>query len=64
MSRRTKKKDIYVISTPARPVPLEHYLYAGREIYKIVDSKSQFLSSGFVTSSGTDFRAAHYYDFI
>jgi hypothetical protein len=23
--RRTKKKDIYVISTPKRPVPLEHH---------------------------------------
>ncbi|KAJ2966235.1 hypothetical protein NUW58_g10710 [Xylaria curta] len=26
---RTKQKDIYVISTPKRPVPLEHYLWAG-----------------------------------
>ncbi|EJD03737.1 antiviral helicase [Fomitiporia mediterranea MF3/22] len=44
---RTKKKDIYVISTPSRPVPLEHYLYAGRDIHKIVDSKGQFLSTGY-----------------
>ncbi|KAL5534027.1 hypothetical protein ACEPAG_487 [Sanghuangporus baumii] len=44
---RTKKKDIYVISTPARPVPLEHYLYANRDTYKIVDSKGQFLASGY-----------------
>ncbi|KAI5124130.1 hypothetical protein M0805_000941 [Coniferiporia weirii] len=43
---RTKKKDIYVISTPARPVPLEHYLYAGRETYKIVDAKGQFIGQG------------------
>ncbi|KAI9307273.1 NUC185 domain-containing protein [Cunninghamella echinulata] len=33
---RTKKKDIYVISTLKRPVPLEHHLYAGKEIFKIV----------------------------
>ncbi|PWZ02626.1 antiviral helicase [Testicularia cyperi] len=43
---RTKKKDIYVISTPKRPVPLEHFLYAGKEMFKIVDAKSQFLGSG------------------
>lgn len=24
---RTKQKDIYVISTKKRPVPLEHYLF-------------------------------------
>ncbi|KAI7863702.1 NUC185 domain-containing protein [Spinellus fusiger] len=33
---RTKKKDIYVISTLKRPIPLEHHLYANKEIYKIV----------------------------
>ncbi|KAF9207127.1 hypothetical protein BGZ49_001115 [Haplosporangium sp. Z 27] len=41
---RTKKKDIYVISTPKRPVPLEHHLFANREIYKIVDAKQTWLS--------------------
>ncbi|OCH88756.1 antiviral helicase [Obba rivulosa] len=40
---RTKKKDIYVISTPKRPVPLEHYLYAGRDLHKIVDADRNFL---------------------
>ncbi|TDL28168.1 antiviral helicase [Rickenella mellea] len=44
---RTKKKDIYVISTLTRPVPLEHYLYAGRDIYKIVDSKRNFINQGY-----------------
>lgn len=44
---RTKKKDIYVISTPKRPVPLEHHLYAGKEIFKIVDSRGQFLNQGY-----------------
>ncbi|GAA6001294.1 SKI complex RNA helicase subunit SKI2 [Rhodotorula paludigena] len=43
---RTKKKDIYVISTPKRPVPLEHFLYSGKELHKIVDAKGQFLGSG------------------
>ncbi|KAE9409256.1 ATP-dependent RNA helicase [Gymnopus androsaceus JB14] len=44
---RTKKKNIYVISTAQRPVPLEHYLYAGREMYKIVDAQRRFLATGY-----------------
>jgi antiviral helicase SKI2 len=43
---RTKKKDIYVISTQKRPVPLEHYLWAGKSKHKIVDSNKRFLESG------------------
>ncbi|PHH51697.1 Antiviral helicase SKI2 [Ceratocystis fimbriata CBS 114723] len=43
---RTKKKNIYVISTPKRPVPLEHYLWAGKDIHKIVDASKNFLESG------------------
>ncbi|KAJ1800342.1 Antiviral helicase ski2 [Coemansia sp. RSA 2399] len=48
---RTKKRDIYVISTSKRPVPLEHYLYIGRnqtvkdEIVKIVDKDGTFLAN-------------------
>ncbi|KAH8099717.1 antiviral helicase [Cristinia sonorae] len=44
---RTKKKDIYVISTAKRPVPLEHYVYAGRDIHKIVDANRAFLAEGY-----------------
>ncbi|KAK4124743.1 antiviral helicase [Parathielavia appendiculata] len=43
---RTKQKDIYVISTPKRPVPLEHYLWANKNIYKIVDSEKKFVEKG------------------
>jgi hypothetical protein len=43
---RTKKKNIYVISTPMRPVPLEHFLWAGKDLHKIVDSKGKFLGDG------------------
>lgn len=43
---RTKKKDIYVISTPKRPVPLEHFLWAGKNIYQIVDSNKKFIEKG------------------
>ncbi|KAK5086363.1 Antiviral helicase ski2 [Lithohypha guttulata] len=43
---RTKKKNIYVISTPKRPVPLEHYLWAGKDMHKIVDSEKRFVEKG------------------
>ena len=43
---RTKKKDIYVISTPKRPVPLEHYVWANKAMLKIVNAEKQFLSMG------------------
>lgn len=43
---RTKKKDIYVISTPKRPVPLEHYLWADKKMHKIVDSNKHFIEKG------------------
>ncbi|KAI0004078.1 antiviral helicase [Russula compacta] len=44
---RTKRKDIYVIYTAKRPVPLEHYLYASRELYKIVDADGAFVGQGY-----------------
>ena len=43
---RTKKKDIYVISTPKRPVPLEHHLWADKAMHKIVDENKKFLERG------------------
>ena len=43
---RTKKKNIFVISTSKRPVPLEHYLWAGKDKHKIVDSNRRFLEPG------------------
>lgn len=48
---RTKKKDIYVISTPKRPVPLEHYLWANKNIHKIVDSERKFIEKGWKDAS-------------
>lgn len=47
-----KKKKIYVISTPKRPVPLEHYLYTGSggkskdELFLVLDSEGKFLKRG------------------
>ena len=46
LHRLTKRRDIYVISTAQRPVPLEHYLYANKEIYKVVDAQRNFLGIG------------------
>ncbi|ORY49800.1 antiviral helicase [Rhizoclosmatium globosum] len=43
---RTKKRDIFVISTQKRPVPLEHHLYVEKEIYKVVGAEKKFLSAG------------------
>lgn len=55
---RTKKKDIYVISTPKRPVPLEHYLWAAKAMHKIVDAEKKFLDKGWkeanILMSGRD----------
>lgn len=44
---RTKQRDIYVISTPKRPVPLEHYLWANDDMFKIVDEHKKFLEPGY-----------------
>jgi len=43
---RTKKKDIYVISTPKRPVPLQHYLWANKGAHLIVDAEKKFIEKG------------------
>ncbi len=43
---RTKHKDIYVISTPKRPVPLEHYLWGKKNMHKIVSADKQFIEKG------------------
>ncbi|KAL3418917.1 ATP-dependent RNA helicase [Phlyctema vagabunda] len=48
---RTKHKDIYVISTPKRPVPLEHYLWADKGIHKIVDSEKRFIEKGWKSAN-------------
>lgn len=48
---RTKRKDIYVISTPKRPVPLEHYLWADKGIHKIVDAEKKFIEKGWKSAN-------------
>lgn len=39
---RTKTKDIYVISTPKRPVPLQHQLWLKKQALEIVDADRKF----------------------
>ncbi|KAL8671778.1 MAG: hypothetical protein Q9168_003725 [Polycauliona sp. 1 TL-2023] len=55
---RTKKKNVYVISTPKRPVPLEHFLWADKAMHKIVDANKRFLDQGWkeanIAMSGRD----------
>ncbi|KAM3962423.1 superkiller complex helicase subunit twister [Aphomia sociella] len=50
---RTKKRKVFVVSTPKRPVPLCHYLYTGtngktkNERFLVVDHESQFQLRGY-----------------
>ena len=44
---RMRKKEIYVISTLRRPIPLEHFVYIKGKIIKIVDADRQFLPAGY-----------------
>lgn len=44
---RTKKKKIHVISTTKRPVPLQHFLYAGKELFKLYDATHGYLPGAY-----------------
>ncbi|XP_055527650.1 SKI2 subunit of superkiller complex protein isoform X2 [Wyeomyia smithii] len=50
---KTKKKRVFVVSTPKRPVPLKHYLYTGcggkskNDIFQIVNEFNTFLFDGY-----------------
>lgn len=44
---RTKQKQVYVISTYKRPVPLQHYLWASKELFLIVDAQASFFHHNF-----------------
>ncbi|XP_012596575.2 superkiller complex protein 2 isoform X2 [Microcebus murinus] len=50
---RLKRRQIYVISTIARPVPLEHYLFTGNspktqgELFLLLDSRGAFHTKGY-----------------
>ncbi|XP_005389457.1 PREDICTED: helicase SKI2W [Chinchilla lanigera] len=50
---RLKRRQIYVISTLTRPVPLEHYLFTGNspktqgELFLLLDSRGAFHTKGY-----------------
>lgn len=44
---RTKQKNIYVISTPQRPVPLEINIWAKNKLIPVINSKREFSEAGF-----------------
>ncbi|XP_014445565.1 helicase SKI2W [Tupaia chinensis] len=50
---RLKRRQIFVISTAARPVPLEHYLFTGNspktqgELFLLLDSRGSFHTKGY-----------------
>ena len=44
---RTKQKNIYVISTPKRPVPLEINIWAKNQLIPVVTPKREFLDANF-----------------
>ncbi|KAF3990129.1 hypothetical protein FT663_01501 [Candidozyma haemuli var. vulneris] len=39
---RTKQKDMYVISTPKRPVPLEIFIWGKKNLYKAINAQGVF----------------------
>ncbi|XDT13354.1 DEAD/DEAH box helicase [Nakaseomyces glabratus] len=44
---RTKQKNIYVISTPKRPVPLEINIWAKNELIPVINEKREFSDANF-----------------
>lgn len=44
---RTKQKDIYVISTPKRPVPLEIFIWAKNDLHKAINAQGVFSEAEF-----------------
>lgn len=49
---RTKKRQVYVVSTPKRPVPLSHQLYVKGEVYPLFESsQKRFLDANYRRAS-------------
>ena len=47
---RTKRKNVFVITTDKRPVPLQHFLFSGKDFHMIKDSKGHFLTAGYTAA--------------
>lgn len=56
---KTKRKKVWVISTPKRPVPLQHFLYTGNggkskdDIFLVVDENGRFVTDGYEKAKST-----------
>ncbi len=44
---RLREQQLYVVTTTYRPVPLEHYLFVGKKMFRVVDSRGCYLASGY-----------------
>ena len=44
---RTKRKEVHVIKTDYRPVPLGHFLWAGNKLHKVLQGNGSFLDKGY-----------------
>ena len=44
---RTKKREVHVIRTNYRPVPLSHHLFAGLKLHKMLEGNSAFINAGY-----------------
>ena len=46
---RTRKREVYVVTTYTRPVPLEHHLWSGLNgaMHKVCDTQRRWIKEGF-----------------
>lgn len=44
---RTKQKQVFVVSTLTRPIPLQHYLWAGKKLSLLVNATSTYQKAGY-----------------
>ena len=47
---RTKRQNVFVITTEKRPVPLQHFLFSANKFHMIKDSKGHFLTAGYTAA--------------
>lgn len=48
---RTKRRKVYVTSTPKRPVPLQHFLLYDDEYYKLMSAETGFNAAAIATAA-------------
>lgn len=48
---RTKRREVHVVKTDYRPVPLSHNLWAGNKLHLVLQGKSGFLDRGYMEAT-------------